>query len=115
LDIAVLNAERSPLELHHLLRRPHRPRWLSHPCYRRSSPPYRNGEELSPPPGLPLGLIPDATYAETTLHLALNDTLTFQSDGVVEARDPSGVISGCPDRLSLAACPPFSRFSLAFR
>ena len=56
--------------------------------------PYCNGDEIKLDPGLPLGLTPDADYTETTLHLAPNDTLTFLSDGVPEARNPSGELYG---------------------
>ena len=56
--------------------------------------PYRNGEELLLPPGLPLGIAPSADYSETTLHLAAGDRLTFVSDGVVEAQSPTGELFG---------------------
>jgi hypothetical protein len=56
--------------------------------------PYRNGEEIALPPGLPLGIAPSADYTETTLQLTPGDTLTFLSDGVVEARNPSGELFG---------------------
>ncbi|MGA7521244.1 MAG: PP2C family protein-serine/threonine phosphatase [Acidobacteriaceae bacterium] len=57
-------------------------------------PLYRNGQEVECESGLPLGIAPDATYTETTLQLAPGDTLTFLSDGVVEARDPKGELFG---------------------
>jgi hypothetical protein len=56
--------------------------------------PYRNGEELAVDNGLPLGIATDAGYTETTLELAPGDRLTFLSDGVVEARSPSGELFG---------------------
>lgn len=56
--------------------------------------PYCNGEELELPAGLPLGLSPDANYEETVLLLAADETLTFVSDGVVEARDKKGRLFG---------------------
>jgi Stage II sporulation protein E (SpoIIE) len=56
--------------------------------------PYRNGEEMVLPPGLPLGLAADVDYEEITLQLDQDDTLTFLSDGVVEARDASGDLFG---------------------
>jgi sigma-B regulation protein RsbU (phosphoserine phosphatase) len=56
--------------------------------------PYRNGEEISLSPSLPLGITVDAEYAETTLHLAPGDTFTFFSDGVVEAQSPTGELFG---------------------
>jgi phosphoserine phosphatase RsbU/P len=56
--------------------------------------PYRNGEELAVAPGLPLGIAPSADYAATAFHLDPGDTLTFVSDGVVEARNASGELFG---------------------
>ena len=56
--------------------------------------PYRNGEELPLPSGLPLGVTPDPNYTESTFALASGDQLTFLSDGVVEARDPKGELFG---------------------
>lgn len=43
---------------------------------------------------MPLGIDPDATYSESTIRLNPNDQLTFISDGVVEARSPSGELFG---------------------
>ena len=56
--------------------------------------PYRNGQEMAVDPGLPLGLIPDASYTETRCQLAPNDRLTFVSDGVLEATSPTGELYG---------------------
>jgi len=56
--------------------------------------PYRNGDEVQLESGLPLGITPDAAYAESTIHLAPNDRLTFLSDGVVEARNAIGELFG---------------------
>ena len=56
--------------------------------------PYRNGHEMTVEPGLPLGLISEAAYTETSNQLALGDLLTFVSDGVVEATNPSGELFG---------------------
>jgi hypothetical protein len=56
--------------------------------------PYRNGEEVPLESGLPLGVTADAIYAESTLTLTLGDSLTFLSDGVVEAQSPSGELFG---------------------
>jgi hypothetical protein len=57
-------------------------------------PPYRNGEELPLPPALPLGVSSDAEYAETTLQLTPGDSLTFLSDGVVEAQSATDELFG---------------------
>jgi serine phosphatase RsbU (regulator of sigma subunit) len=56
--------------------------------------PYRNGEEMSIEPGLPLGITSDAVYPETAVQLSPGDALTFLSDGVVEARAPGGELFG---------------------
>ncbi len=57
-------------------------------------PPYRNGQEIDIPVGLPLGVEGSAVYAETSLQLAPGDRLTFLSDGVVEARNAMGELFG---------------------
>ncbi|HTW49615.1 MAG TPA: PP2C family protein-serine/threonine phosphatase, partial [Acidobacteriaceae bacterium] len=56
--------------------------------------PYLDGDELPLESGLPLGVISDADYREFTFVLAPGDTLTFLSDGVVEAQSPSGELFG---------------------
>jgi phosphoserine phosphatase RsbU/P len=56
--------------------------------------PYHNGEEIPLDPALPLGIAPDANYTESTLRLQHGDTLTFLSDGVVEAQSPAGELFG---------------------
>jgi len=57
-------------------------------------PPYRNGEELSVPSALPLGIDPKVSYEETPFSLNPGDRLTFLSDGVVEAQSPAGELFG---------------------
>jgi Stage II sporulation protein E (SpoIIE) len=56
--------------------------------------PYRNGEELKLDSAFPLGIEAAAEYAETTLRLTPGETLTFLSDGVVEARNTAGELFG---------------------
>ncbi|HUY93997.1 MAG TPA: PP2C family protein-serine/threonine phosphatase, partial [Terracidiphilus sp.] len=56
--------------------------------------PYRNGQEIRCEPGLPLGIVPGAAYAEATILVESMDRLTFLSDGVVEARSASGELLG---------------------
>jgi serine phosphatase RsbU (regulator of sigma subunit) len=56
--------------------------------------PYRNGEEMAVEPGLPLGMLSGADYAETRYQIACGDRLTFVSDGVVEATNPQGELYG---------------------
>jgi hypothetical protein len=57
-------------------------------------PPYRNGREMRLESGLPLGITADATYVEASFELSPGDSLTFISDGVVEARNVSGELFG---------------------
>ncbi len=56
--------------------------------------PYRNDEEVSLDSGLPLGVAADADYTAVSLGLDPGDTLTFLSDGVVEARNATGELFG---------------------
>jgi serine phosphatase RsbU (regulator of sigma subunit) len=57
-------------------------------------PPYRNGQEIDIPVGLPLGIDAAAEYTEASLQLDPGDKLTFLSDGVVEARNAVGELFG---------------------
>jgi serine phosphatase RsbU (regulator of sigma subunit) len=56
--------------------------------------PYLNGNEVASENGLPLGLAPGIHYAETALQLSPGDQLTLLTDGVLEARNPSGELFG---------------------
>jgi serine phosphatase RsbU (regulator of sigma subunit) len=56
--------------------------------------PYRNGEEAQLESGLPLGIASTAEFTETTVHLQPGDSLTFLSDGVVEAQNVAGELFG---------------------
>ncbi len=57
-------------------------------------PPYLNSQEVALPGGLPLGVIADVSYDEVRLYLHPGDRLLLMSDGVVEARQPSGELFG---------------------
>jgi len=57
-------------------------------------PPYLNSLEVSLPGGLPLGVVPEVNYEEVSLSLHPGDRLLLLSDGVVEARKPSGELFG---------------------
>jgi len=59
-------------------------------------PPYRGGEEMPSVSALPLGIggSEDGWYEESSFALEPGDTLTFLSDGVVEARGSSGELFG---------------------
>ncbi len=56
--------------------------------------PYRNGEEVPLAGGLPLGIVAETDYTESTLALDPGDRLTFLSDGIVEARNRQGELFG---------------------
>jgi serine phosphatase RsbU (regulator of sigma subunit) len=57
-------------------------------------PPYRNGEEIPLESGLPLGIVSNLEYPETTVDLAPGDRTVIVTDGVVEAQSPSGELFG---------------------
>jgi hypothetical protein len=56
--------------------------------------PYRNGEEMALAPDLPLGIVAECLYAETSVQLNEDERLMLLSDGVVEARDAGGTLLG---------------------
>jgi hypothetical protein len=56
--------------------------------------PYLNSQEVMLPGGLPLGVLADISYEETHLYLHPDDRILLMSDGVVEARQPSGELFG---------------------
>jgi hypothetical protein len=57
-------------------------------------PPYLNSQEIDVAGGLPLGFLADVKYEETRLYLHPGDRVLLLSDGVVEARQPSGELFG---------------------
>jgi sigma-B regulation protein RsbU (phosphoserine phosphatase) len=64
--------------------------------------PYRNGKEIDVRSGLPLGIAAQADYDKVSVELVAGDTLTFLSDGVIEARSATGELFGF-DRTSAIA------------
>lgn len=56
--------------------------------------PYRDGREVALTPSLPLGVIAEAEYEQTTFQLNRGDRLVFLSDGVVEAQNAEGELFG---------------------
>ena len=66
-------------------------------------PPYRNGEELACENNLPLGLTAETTYGEFIFQASHDDKLTLLTDGVVEARNPSGELFGFERTADLAS------------
>jgi hypothetical protein len=57
-------------------------------------PPYLNSQEVTIPGSLPLGVTAQVAYDEIHLYLHPGDRLLLLSDGVVEARRPSGELFG---------------------
>jgi len=57
-------------------------------------PPYLNSQEVAVAGGLPLGVIAEVEYSENRLYLHPGDRLLMLSDGVVEARRPTGELFG---------------------
>jgi phosphoserine phosphatase RsbU/P len=57
-------------------------------------PPYLNSQEVALPGGLPLGVLATVSYPEVRLYLHPGDRILLTSDGVVEARQPSGELFG---------------------
>jgi hypothetical protein len=64
--------------------------------------PYIDGKEMAVPSCLPLGIKEDAQFEEVTAKLALGHPLVLLSDGVVEARNPSGELFGFERTASLS-------------
>jgi serine phosphatase RsbU (regulator of sigma subunit) len=60
--------------------------------------PYLNGRECELDGSLPLGIVPEMKYEESTLALAAGDTLTLMTDGVPEAQNAHKELFGF-DRL----------------
>jgi hypothetical protein len=56
--------------------------------------PYLNSQEINLPGALPLGVLPQVTYEEERFYLHPGDRILLLSDGVVEARQPSGELFG---------------------
>ena len=56
--------------------------------------PYLNSQEVAVPGGLPLGVLPEVSYEEAQLYLHPGDRILLLSDGVVEARRPTGELFG---------------------
>ena len=56
--------------------------------------PYHNGAEIPVTAGLPLGIDPSVEYEENHLALPAEGSLTFLSDGVVEAQSATGELFG---------------------
>jgi hypothetical protein len=67
--------------------------------------PYLNGQEIAVDAGLPLGIVSDVDYRQSTLILPPTARLTLLSDGVVEARSRSGELFGFDRTTEISQLP----------
>jgi hypothetical protein len=67
--------------------------------------PYLEGRELPVKNGLPLGISPEATFAESTFQLSPGQQLSLLTDGVVEARNKTGELFGFERAANLSTQP----------
>jgi serine phosphatase RsbU (regulator of sigma subunit) len=67
--------------------------------------PYRNGSEVDLPPALPLGMVAESVYNDCQITVSKGETITFLSDGVVEARDTKGGLLGFDRTQELSTRP----------
>ncbi|WP_158615522.1 PP2C family protein-serine/threonine phosphatase [Acidipila sp. EB88] len=67
--------------------------------------PYLNGQEVATAAGLPLGVLAQTEYLETTLMLPAVARLTLLSDGVVEARSRNGELFGFDRTMRISQQP----------
>lgn len=72
--------------------------------------PYLDGAEIPLEANLPLGIVPNVTYSQSTFILPAAARLTLLSDGVVEARSSSGELFGF-DRTSQVSRLPASEIA----
>jgi hypothetical protein len=68
--------------------------------------PFLNGREIDLPGAFPLGLATDTTYNEFGFYLRVNDHFSLFTDGLLEARSPSGEIFSFDRLKSLFATKP---------
>ncbi|MGD0736969.1 MAG: SpoIIE family protein phosphatase [Terracidiphilus sp.] len=69
-------------------------------------PPFINARELDLAGALPLGIAPGVFYAESKFHIEESDRLALYTDGLLEARNPSGDIYGFDRLRALFASNP---------
>jgi Stage II sporulation protein E (SpoIIE) len=68
--------------------------------------PFLNEHEISLVGALPLGIVADTTYLESTLPLGAGDHLALYTDGLLEARSASGELYGFDRLQTLFAAQP---------
>ena len=71
-----------------------------------TSPPSGTGKNCPWPDRLPLGLAPDAAYDELVFALHEGETLTFYTDGILEARNSAGELYGFERLAALVRSDP---------
>ncbi len=69
-------------------------------------PPLLNGREVSTYGTLPLGIIPEAEYEQIEIALQTGDCLALYTDGLLEARSPTGELYGFARLHELFAAQP---------
>jgi len=69
-------------------------------------PPFLNDQEIDLPSALPLGLAPAIAYEERTIVLGTDDRLSLYTDGLLEARNPTGELYGFERLKVLFAASP---------
>jgi hypothetical protein len=75
--------------------------------------PFLNAREIDLQGALPLGLLPDSTYDESTVLLTPGDHLVLYTDGLLEAQTPAGEIFGFERLQHLMAAHPQADQALA--
>jgi sigma-B regulation protein RsbU (phosphoserine phosphatase) len=65
--------------------------------------PYLNGKEVSVANGLPLGLVAEFVYPESTFAIPPDAQLTLLTDGIVEARSKTGELFGFERTAAISA------------
>jgi Stage II sporulation protein E (SpoIIE) len=71
--------------------------------------PFLNGEEMSVPGSLPLGLVPEATFDAVRFHLQQDDEITLYTDGVLEAQNAKDEMYGFDRTAALMRSRPTVR------
>jgi hypothetical protein len=71
--------------------------------------PFLNGDEITVPPALPLGLIAEAEFETATASVGIGDRLTLYTDGLLEARNAAGELFGFRRVAELVAGTPDAR------
>lgn len=69
-------------------------------------PPYVNGTALESPGSMPLGILKNPQFDVHTLTVAPEDTITFLTDGVLEARNADGQLLGFEQTARLSVLAP---------